>query len=79
MSDLHLQKLNHYLTVFSLTSVWGKDWDTAITESIQNPLTTLVTLDGDSFDGGYWRVGQPSTGAKGKSFRRSNKKFRTKA
>ena len=24
-----------------------KDWDTAITESIQNPLTTLVTLDGD--------------------------------
>ena len=44
-----------------------KDWDTAITESIQNPLTTLVTLDGDSFDGGYWRVGQPSTGATGKA------------
>ncbi|GIR37396.1 MAG: hypothetical protein CM15mP49_27810 [Actinomycetota bacterium] len=43
-----------------------KDWDTAITESIQNPLTTLVTLDGDSFDGGYWRVGQPSTGAREK-------------
>ena len=44
-----------------------KDWDAAITESIQNPLTNLVTLDGDSFEGVYWRVGQRSTGATGKA------------
>ena len=34
---------------------------------MQNPHTTLVTLDGDYFNGVYWRVGQPSTGATGKA------------
>tara|TARA_B100000902_G_scaffold399998_1_gene474404 strand:+ start:4940 stop:8431 length:3492 start_codon:yes stop_codon:yes gene_type:complete len=43
------------------------DWDTAIIDAIQNPHNTFVTLDGDFFNGNYWRVGQPSTGATGKA------------
>tara|TARA_Y100000766_G_scaffold259739_1_gene248983 strand:+ start:7872 stop:11363 length:3492 start_codon:yes stop_codon:yes gene_type:complete len=44
-----------------------EDWDTAITDSIQNPNSILVTLDGDYFNGVCWRVGQASTGATGKA------------
>jgi len=44
-----------------------EDWETAVTDAIQNPHTTLVTLDGDYFNGVYWRVGKSSTGATGKA------------
>ena len=44
-----------------------EDWETAIDDAIHNPHTTFVTLDGDYFNGIYWRVGQPSTGATGKA------------
>ena len=44
-----------------------EDWETAVTDATQNPDTTLVTLDGDYFNGVYWRVGQSATGATGKA------------
>ena len=60
-------KLNLYLTDVLANVRVVEDWETAVTDAIQNPHTTLVTLDGDYFDGVYWRVGQPSTGATGKA------------